>query len=109
MFKKKLHADFLLNSLFDYILSFFKLEIDSTEAIALYDYKGRSDKEITFKKGDKLKIKGQLSADWWLGAIEFASNTNGNQNILLKYGYIPDKYIALRNKSRFKIFLKLIV
>ena len=74
---------------------------DTTEAIALYDYKGRTEKEITFKKGDKLTIKGQLSADWWLGAIDTNNNNNNSvNNILLKYGYIPDKYIALRSKNR---------
>ena len=80
----------------------FLIETDTTEGIALYDYKGRTEKEITFKKGDRLTIKGQLSADWWLGAHVLTSN-----NSQFKYGYIPDKYIALRNKNRFVLFSQL--
>jgi SLIT-ROBO Rho GTPase activating protein len=65
----------------------------TAEAIALYDYKGRSDKEISFRKGDKLAILGQLSTDWWQGyAIQC-----GNQSSS-RIGYIPDKYIALKSK-----------
>ena len=64
----------------------------TTEAIALYDYKGRSDKELSFKKGDWLLIKGQLSADWWQGSL-----ANGQSNAAK---YIPDKYIALRSSKR---------
>lgn len=64
----------------------------TTEAIALYDYKGRSEKELSFKKGDWLLIKGQLSADWWQGSLA------NNQPSQAKY--IPDKYIALRSSKR---------
>lgn len=64
----------------------------TTEAIALYDYRGRSEKELSFKKGDWLLIKGQLSADWWQGSLA------NNQPSQAKY--IPDKYIALRSSKR---------
>lgn len=69
-------------------------ELYATEAIALYDYKGRSEKELSFRKGDWLSIRGQLSADWWQGSL--ASNTTQPDR------YIPDKYIALRSSHKRK-------
>lgn len=78
---------------------FFKtfLELYVTEAIALYDYKGRSEKELSFKKGTLLAIRGQLSTDWWQGSLLMANNGN---NTPIKIGYIPDKYIAFRSSSK---------
>ena len=68
----------------------------------MYDYKGRSDKEISFKKGDWLAIRGQLSADWWHGSlIKPSSKTDSSNN---KLGYIPDKYVALRSSKRYALF-----
>ena len=76
-------------------LYFLKIETYATEAIALFDYKGRSDKELSFKKGSLLAIKGQLSADWWQGSL-----ITSQSNTTPKLGYIPDKYIALRSNKR---------
>jgi hypothetical protein len=44
---------------------------------------------LSFKKGDRLLIKNQLSTDWWHGALDDG-----------KSGYIPDKYIALKYIKR---------
>ena len=86
-------------------------ETNSIEAIALYDYNGRSEKEITFKKGDRLSIKWQLSADWWLGALTAPSTSNVAHDS--KYGYIPDKYIALKMRTRYasctKYFIRIYI
>ena len=75
-----------------------------TEAVALYDYKGRSDKELSFKKGAILDIRGQLSADWWHGSISASSasplTTTTTTTTTTKLGYIPDKYIALRSCNK---------
>ena len=78
------------------IFSNSQIDIYSTEAIALYDYKGRSEKEISFKKGTILAIKGQLSADWWQGCLLSSQNSSETP----KLGYIPDKYIALRSNAK---------
>ncbi len=72
-----------------------------TEAIALYDYKGRTEKELSFKKGDWLAIRGQLSADWWQGSL-IGKDPNGLGSS--KLGYVPDKYIALRSSKRYIFF-----
>lgn len=63
--------------------------------MALYDYKGRTEKELSFKKGTQLAIRGQLSTDWWQGSVLATSGSTP-----LKIGYIPDKYIAFRSSSK---------
>lgn len=72
------------------------------EAVALYDYKGRSEKELSFKKGAQLAIRGQLSTDWWQGSliIQPGNNSSNTNTTPLKVGYIPDKYIAFRSSSK---------
>jgi len=54
------------------------------EATAAFDFEGRSEKELTFKKGDTLILYKQISADWWEGAHK------GQE------GIIPDKYIHIK-------------
>ncbi|XP_071054634.1 SLIT-ROBO Rho GTPase-activating protein 1-like isoform X2 [Onthophagus taurus] len=57
------------------------------EATAQFDFQARSDRELSFKKGDTVTLYSQISNDWWRGAV------NGNQ------GLIPDKYISLKMKD----------
>ncbi|XP_050413172.1 SLIT-ROBO Rho GTPase-activating protein 1 isoform X1 [Patella vulgata] len=57
-------------------------EPDILEATALYDFEGRTERELSFKKGDILVIYQQVSTDWWEGAF-------GG-----KEGLIPDKYVT---------------
>ncbi|RNA43576.1 SLIT-ROBO Rho GTPase-activating 1-like isoform X3 [Brachionus plicatilis] len=70
-------------------------------SVALYDYNGRSEKELTFKKGSILAIRGQLSADWWQGSLlSPSSSATINSSTPTRIGYIPDKYIALRSSRK---------
>ena len=62
------------------------LEPDSYEALAQYDFNGRTEKELTFRKGDILELFKKVSADWWEGAMH------------KRKGLIPDKYIHIRTK-----------
>ena len=62
----------------------FVTDLDLQEAQALYDFQGRTDRELSFKKGDSLIVYEKVSADWWEGAI-------GDRE-----GLLPDKYIAVR-------------
>lgn len=57
------------------------LEGEIIEAVAAYDFDGRSGRELSFKRGDSLVLYNQKSVDWWEGAY------NGQE------GLIPDKYI----------------
>jgi SLIT-ROBO Rho GTPase activating protein len=46
----------------------------------------RSERELSFKKGDNVILFSQVSGDWWRGSV------NGQE------GLIPDKYIMLKMK-----------
>lgn len=61
-------------------------ETEVIEAVAQYDFTGRTERELSFKKGDILVVFNQVSSDWWEGAF------NGRE------GLIPDKYIQLRQR-----------
>ncbi|WAR26158.1 SRGP3-like protein [Mya arenaria] len=60
------------------------------EASALYDFKGRTDRELSFKKGDNLVLYTKASAEWWEGA--FAG----------KEGLIPSNYVAIKHQPEDK-------
>lgn len=57
------------------------------EAEAQYDFHGRTERELSFKRGDILVVFTQVSVDWWEGAFKG------------KEGLIPDKYIVVRRRS----------
>lgn len=62
------------------------LESENLEATAQFDFNARSERELSFKKGDTLTLYTQVSNDWWRGALA------GRE------GLIPDKYIMLKIK-----------
>ncbi|XP_014215653.1 SLIT-ROBO Rho GTPase-activating protein 1-like isoform X1 [Copidosoma floridanum] len=62
-------------------------ESENLEATAQFDFKARSERELSFKKGNTLTLYTQVSNDWWRGAL-------GG-----KEGLIPDKYIMLKIKD----------
>lgn len=51
--------------------------------MALYDFQARTDRELSFKKGDSMTVFEKVSADWWDAVIKDQE------------GLIPDKYITL--------------
>ncbi|XP_041347523.1 SLIT-ROBO Rho GTPase-activating protein 1-like isoform X3 [Gigantopelta aegis] len=59
-------------------------EPDLIEATALYDFEGRTDRELSFKKGEQLIIYQRASDDWWEGCC------HGRE------GLIPDKYVFIK-------------
>ncbi|KAL5286146.1 SRGAP1 family protein [Megaselia abdita] len=62
-------------------------ESDILEATAQFDFTARSNRELSFHKGDSVILKKQVSNDWWQGTV------NG------KDGLVPDKYISLKIKG----------
>ncbi|XP_051170532.1 SLIT-ROBO Rho GTPase-activating protein 1-like isoform X2 [Leptopilina boulardi] len=62
-------------------------ESENLEAVAQFDFNARSERELSFKKGDTLILFTQVSNDWWRGALA------GRE------GLIPDKYIMLKIKD----------
>ena len=65
-------------------LAFF-LEVEQIEAIAKFDYVGRSPRELSFKKGASLLLYHRASEDWWEG------RHNGVD------GLIPHQYIVVQD------------
>ena len=59
-------------------------EPDLFEAVAQFDFQGRTEREISFKKGDVMEVTDRVSPDWWRGSFRGKS------------GLIPDKYVAVR-------------
>ena len=62
-------------------------EPDTCEAVAEYDFQGRTERELSFRKGDVMELHEQASADWWRGSMR------GTR------GLIPAKYISVRSSS----------
>uniref|UniRef100_A0A3B4CGT5 SLIT-ROBO Rho GTPase-activating protein 3 n=1 Tax=Pygocentrus nattereri TaxID=42514 RepID=A0A3B4CGT5_PYGNA len=60
-------------------------EVEQIEAIAKFDYAGRSPRELSFKKGASLLLYHRASEDWWEG------RHNGVD------GLIPHQYIVVQD------------
>ena len=59
------------------------------EAVALFDYTGRTDKELSFKKNQRIYIFKKMNQEWWQGYLAGGSES----------GYVPDGYIKLKARS----------
>ncbi|XP_030632234.1 SLIT-ROBO Rho GTPase-activating protein 2 isoform X2 [Chanos chanos] len=60
-------------------------ESDPIEAIARFDYSGRTNRELSFKKGASLLLYHRASDDWWEG------RHNGTD------GLVPHQYIVVQD------------
>ena len=56
--------------------------------MALFDYNGRTDKELSFRKNQVIFIHKKLNHQWWIGYIAGENRS----------GFIPDSYIKLKSK-----------
>uniref|UniRef100_A0A4W6DPF6 SLIT-ROBO Rho GTPase-activating protein 1 n=1 Tax=Lates calcarifer TaxID=8187 RepID=A0A4W6DPF6_LATCA len=63
-------------------------ESDPIEAIARFDYSGRTSRELSFKKGASLLLYQRASDDWWEG------RHNGVD------GLVPHQYIVVQDAMR---------
>lgn len=71
--------------LYTVIFFFSFAELEQIEAIAKFDYVGRSQRELSFKKGASLLLYQRASEDWWEG------RHNGVD------GLIPHQYIVVQD------------
>ncbi|XP_077428802.1 SLIT-ROBO Rho GTPase-activating protein 2 [Vanacampus margaritifer] len=62
-------------------------ECDPVEAIARFDYSGRTNRELSFKKGASLLLYQRASDDWWEG------RHNGVD------GLVPHQYIVVQDMT----------
>ncbi len=62
--------------------------METIEAVALFDYIGRTDKELSFKKNQRIYIYKKMNQEWWQGYL-----AGGYES-----GYVPDGYIKLKTR-----------
>jgi len=62
------------------------LDVVEKEAVALFDFKARNEKELSLKKGDTVCLHTRVSSEWWKGS-------SGGQT-----GLIPHSYIAVQTR-----------
>lgn len=62
------------------------LEVETIEAVALFDYTGRTDKELSFKKNQTIYIFKKMNHEWWQGYLAGG----------IESGFVPDGYIKLK-------------
>uniref|UniRef100_A0A3B3V990 SLIT-ROBO Rho GTPase-activating protein 2 n=1 Tax=Poecilia latipinna TaxID=48699 RepID=A0A3B3V990_9TELE len=62
-------------------------EGEAVEAVARFDYVGRSGRELSFKKGASLQLFQRASHDWWEGRL------NGSR------GLVPHQYIVVKDRA----------
>ena len=60
---------------------------DGREAVAQFDFEGRTSRELTFKKGDVITLFHRKSVDWWEGSLRGVT------------GLVPDKYLKIMSSS----------
>jgi len=56
------------------------------DAIALFDFKARNEKELSLKKGDTVLLHTRVSSEWWRGS-------SGGHT-----GLIPHSYVAVQTR-----------
>ncbi|XP_072482358.1 rho GTPase-activating protein 4 [Notamacropus eugenii] len=66
--------------------------VGPVEAVACFDYVGRTPQELTFQRGDLLRLHTRASGEWWRG--ERAGTL----------GLIPHKYIKVSDKTESRIW-----
>ncbi|XP_061418424.1 tyrosine-protein kinase SRK2-like [Lethenteron reissneri] len=59
--------------------------------VALYDYDGRTNEDLSFKEGELLEVTDKTNPDWWYAQKKTASTSNARSNTR---GYIPANYVA---------------
>uniref|UniRef100_A0A3P8Z906 SLIT-ROBO Rho GTPase-activating protein 2 n=1 Tax=Esox lucius TaxID=8010 RepID=A0A3P8Z906_ESOLU len=79
------HEYWLVDTTFCQRCSLIVSESDPIEAIARFDYSGRTNRELSFKKGASLLVFRRASDDWWQGR-------HGGVD-----GLVPHQYIVLQD------------
>ncbi|XP_061662952.1 SLIT-ROBO Rho GTPase-activating protein 1-like isoform X2 [Syngnathoides biaculeatus] len=65
-------------------------EGEAAEAVARFDYVGRSGRELSFKKGAALQLYQRASHDWWEGRHNGSRGLVPHQYIVVKDRRVPD-------------------
>jgi len=65
-------------------------EVETTEAVALFDYVGQTDNELSFKRNQLLYIYKRMSHEWWEGSVAGGKGSR----------YITNGSIKLKGRCR---------
>uniref|UniRef100_A0A8C6PE61 SLIT-ROBO Rho GTPase activating protein 2 n=1 Tax=Nothobranchius furzeri TaxID=105023 RepID=A0A8C6PE61_NOTFU len=74
-------------------------ESDPVEAIARFDYTGRTSRELSFKKGATLLLYQRASDDWWEGRHNGANGLVPHQYIIIQDGQAKH-FVSFRMRKR---------
>uniref|UniRef100_A0AAY4CP84 SLIT-ROBO Rho GTPase-activating protein 3 n=1 Tax=Denticeps clupeoides TaxID=299321 RepID=A0AAY4CP84_9TELE len=69
-------------------------EVEQIEAIAKFDYAGRSARELSFKKGASLLLYHRASEDWWEGRHNGVDGLIPHQYIVVQDLFQPEKHFT---------------
>uniref|UniRef100_A0A672IRQ6 SLIT-ROBO Rho GTPase activating protein 3 n=1 Tax=Salarias fasciatus TaxID=181472 RepID=A0A672IRQ6_SALFA len=78
-------------------------EVEQIEAIAKFDYVGRSPRELSFKKGASLLLYHRASEDWWEGRHNGVDGLIPHQYIVVQDLYVTAMFYQLGNSSHHEI------
>lgn len=67
--------------------------MEQIEAIAKFDYVGRSPRELSFKKGASLLLYHRASEDWWEGRHNGVDGLIPHQYIVVQDLYVPTECV----------------
>lgn len=62
--------------------------MDDLDVVALYSYTARTPKEVSFNKGDIIRVFSRTNADWWDARV------NG------KFGFVPAPYVKVLDRPQ---------
>ena len=77
-------------------------ELEQIEAIAKFDYVGRSPRELSFKKGASLLLYLRASEDWWEGRHNGVDGLIPHQYIVVQDMWVRD--ICEAHEKRFLLY-----
>ncbi|NXN80954.1 FRK kinase, partial [Bombycilla garrulus] len=69
--------------------------IDICSFVALFDYNARTEEDLSFRAGDKLKVLNASKEGWWYAKLLLPEGSVCPGRKLM--GYIPANYIAVEN------------
>uniref|UniRef100_A0A3Q3GYQ6 SLIT-ROBO Rho GTPase activating protein 3 n=1 Tax=Kryptolebias marmoratus TaxID=37003 RepID=A0A3Q3GYQ6_KRYMA len=81
-------------------------EVEQIEAIAKFDYVGRTPRELSFKKGASLLLYHRASEDWWEGRHNGVDGLIPHQYIVVQDLYVTS-FAALRSFPDQFVFIPL--
>lgn len=105
----RVHVHTRTYTVYKFKFSHFVLECEPIEAIAKFDYSGRTARELSFKKGASLLLYHRASDDWWEGRHNGIDGLIPHQYIVVQDTYVISYCRVFRKAGiSLALFLKMI-